>query len=645
MIDSRDKTPFNRASRGKRAAAVAVLAIALAGLAWGMQACGGRKTPVVADHSFSRPEDVLVEHLDLDLRVDFDSERIRGRASLRISNRSGSKRLFLDSRDLNVTRVTLGEEETPTSFVIGEAVEHLGAPLIIDIRPETRRVTIDYETSPGASALGWLKPAQTAGGVYPFLYTQGQSIHNRSWIPCQDTPAVRVTYRARIETPPGMMAVMSARNPTVRNPNGVYTFDMPQPIAPYLIALAVGDIDFRPIGNRCGVYAEPGLVDRAAWEFADTERMMEKVEELYGPYRWERFDVIVLPPSFPYGGMENPRLTFVTPVLVAGDRSLVSTIAHELAHSWSGNLVTNATWDDFWLNEGFTVYIERRIFEALYGTEQAEMEATLGLVELETELDDLGPDHPDTRLRVDLEGRDPDDELSSVPYEKGYLFLRMLEEAVGRERWDEFLRGYFDAFAFQPMTSDTFTAYLRRVLVRDDAALEESIRIDEWIDGPGLPDNRPQIGSTASEAVAAVAAAWASGTKAADLPTDGWSTQQWKRFVQSLPATVTAAQLSELDDAFGFTERSNAEILQVWFVRAIDSGYEAADPAIDNYLLTIGRIWLISSIYEELAKTPDGLSRARAIYERAKPGYHPRTIAAVDQILYPDGSQNSEGNG
>ncbi|MDH3215371.1 MAG: M1 family aminopeptidase/hydrolase, partial [Candidatus Krumholzibacteria bacterium] len=407
----------------------------------------------VSNHSFARPDEVAMEHLDLDLEVDFEEERIRGKATIRITNRTAADKLFLDTRDLNIERVTLGKMDSPTSFVVGETVDMLGQPLIVDITPQTKWVNVFYETRENASAIDWLKPEQTADGKLPFLYTQGQAIENRSWIPCQDTPGIRITYHAKIRTPPGMRAVMSAQSIAGTRSDGAYEFDMPQPIPPYLIALAVGDIEFRAISERCGVFAEPSVVDKAVWEFADAEMMIQKAEELYGSYRWDRFDVIVLPPSFPFGGMENPRLTFVTPVLLAGDRSLVSTIAHELAHSWAGNLVTNAAWSDFWLNEGFTTYFERRILEALYGTDHMEMEAVLGFGELQESLSRVEPDEPDTRLRNDLENRDPDDGLSWVPYEKGYLFLRLIEEAVGRQKWDTFLRGYFDRFAFQTMTT------------------------------------------------------------------------------------------------------------------------------------------------------------------------------------------------
>src|SRR4029078_6772940 len=243
-------------------------------------------------------------------------------------------------------------------------------------------------------------------------------------------------------------------NPTGKNPDGVYRFSMPQAIPSYLLALAVGDLAFRPLGPKSGVYPQPGVVERAAWERADTPKMIAAAEKLYGPYRWGRYDILILPASYPYGGMENPRLTFAPPTVLAGDRSLVSLVAHELAHSWSGNLVTNATWNDFWLNEGFTTYIESRIMEELRGKNYADMLRLLGRQDLEEAVKAAGPHSPDTRLHIDLTGRDPDAGTGDVAYEKGAAFLQTVESVVGRERLDKFLREYFDHFQFQPLSSD-----------------------------------------------------------------------------------------------------------------------------------------------------------------------------------------------
>ncbi|MBZ0113834.1 MAG: hypothetical protein K8J08_15335, partial [Thermoanaerobaculia bacterium] len=469
-------------------------------------------------HSFAEPEKVKVTHLDLDLTVDFDQRRLSGMASLTLDNQ-GTDRLVLDTRDLEIRRVLLGDDHRETTFEVGESVPFLGEPLTIAIEPTTAVVHIEYATR-SADAVQWLAPEQTAGGKRPFLFTQSQAILARTWVPCQDSPAVRMTYAATIRVPLGLMALMSAENPTAVDPDGVYTFQMPQPIPSYLLALSVGDLEYRAFDDRSGVYAEPSMVEAAAWEFADTPQMITATEQLYGPYRWGKYDLLVLPPSFPFGGMENPRLTFVTPTVIAGDRSLVALIAHELAHSWSGNLVTNATWNDFWLNEGFTVYLERRVMEKVYGEDYATLLAELGRQDLNETIARIGADSADTDLYLDLDGRDPDDGMTDVAYEKGYFLLRRLEEAVGRETWDPFLKGYFEAHAFQSTDTAKFVAYLEDNLLSKLPEGSEGTKVDvnAWIYQPGLPSDFPVIHSSALEGVETQLAAWLAGTPATDLP-------------------------------------------------------------------------------------------------------------------------------
>ena len=584
-------------------------------------------------HSFAQPEAVAVEHLELDLAVDFDSRTISGRVSLKIDNRAGSDRLHLDTRDLDIAQVFLDEASESVAFELGDEAEILGRELIVPIDPGTQMVHVDYSTRPEAGALLWLEPEQTAGGQHPFLFTQGQAILTRTWVPCQDSPGVRVTYNATIRVPPEVMAVMSAVNPTSRTDDGVYRFEMPQAIPPYLLALAVGDLEFRSLGPRSGVFAEPPVIEKAAYEFAETEEMMTAVERLYGPYRWGRYDILVLPPSFPFGGMENPRLTFATPTILAGDRSLVALIAHELAHSWSGNLVTNATWNDFWLNEGFTVYLERRIMEEVYDPSYAAMLTQLGRQDLQHTIDELGAGSVDTHLVLDLAGRDPDDGMTDIAYEKGYFFLRMLEEAVGRERWDTFLKSYFDRNAFRSITTEDFIAQLREGLLADDAELAAKVRIDEWIFQAGVPGNVSAISSEAFSRVDEEIASWSSGTAAEALAVDGWTTHEWLHFVRGLPASMTTPQMADLDAAFGFTASGNSEILHAWLHHAIANRYQPADDALADFLTGMGRRKFLVPLFQRLAETDDGMATARRIYGVARPSYHSVATITLDEVL------------
>ena len=598
-----------------------------------MSACSSQPLhlpPVAPDiHSYGNPGEARVTHVSLDLEVLFDRHSLGGTAILTIEHPNpAARQIVLDSRALQIdeTEVSAGSSDASAKwrearFSLGKADHILGSPLRIDIAPDTKFVRIRYSTAPTASALQWLAPEQTAGGKHPFLYTQSQAIHARSWIPLQDSPGVRVTYDARIHVPEGLTAVMSAANCEAGTRDCHFVLD--KPIPSYLIALAVGDLAFRATGPRSGVWAEPGILESAASEFSDMEKMLEAAEKLYGSYRWGRYDVLVLPPSFPFGGMENPRLTFATPTVIAGDKSLVSLVAHEMAHSWSGNLVTNATWSDFWLNEGFTVYIERRILEELYGPRRAAMEQELGYQDLRNDFATLPPG--DQLLRINLAGRDPDDGVTSVPYEKGALFLRQIEAVYGRPRLDEYLKGYFDHFAFQSITTATAIDWLRGNLFNQDPALASKIPVDEWLSKPGLPASAPAPAAGVFAAVDHDIATWLSG---GNIQTSGWVTQEWLHFLRGLPEKLDAAQMSRLDSQFHFTASHNDEILQQWLVMAVHNNYEPASARLEEFLTTVGRRKYVKPLYEAL-----DAKRAAAIYEKARPLYHPITQATVDAIL------------
>ncbi|CAN5601019.1 M1 family metallopeptidase [soil metagenome] len=590
-------------------------------------------------HSFSNPKQIRVTNVDLDWTVSFEEKSIKGFADLKFerSPDAGNAPIILDTRDLKIEKTETsnddGETFQPAEFKLGEANKILGASLTIALPAEANKVRVYYQTAPTASGLQWLAPAQTAGKQKPFMFSQAQAIHARSFIPLQDSPQVRVTYTAKVRTPKDLLAVMSAEgNLQTPERTGEYNFKMTKPIPSYLIAIAVGDLQFKSLGNRTGVYAEPSVIEKAANELSDTEKMVEATEKIYGEYRWGRYDLLVLPPSFPFGGMENPLLTFATPTILAGDKSLVSLVAHELAHSWSGNLVTNATWRDFWLNEGFTTYLERRIIEAVYGEPRREMEAVLGRRGLEEEL--KGMDERDQILHVDLKGRDPDEGFTGVPYEKGALFLRFLEEKFGREKFDKFVRGYFDSFAFQSITTETFLEYLNKNLLAENPNVVTSEQINEWIEKAGLPANAPQPKSDIFTKIETAANDFAGGKIAAkDIQTNGWTTQEWLHFLRTLPENLGAEKMAELDAAFDLTKSGNSEIAFQWLLMSIKNKYTAAFPRLEEFLVSIGRRKFVKPLFEELVKTPEGTVRAKEIYEKARPGYHPITQSSVDEIL------------
>ncbi|MFQ3249497.1 MAG: leukotriene-A4 hydrolase [Glaciecola sp.] len=577
-------------------------------------------------HSYANPEQVLVTHLNLDLTADFIAKKLVGRVQVDVKRQvENANELILDTRELNILSVT--SNGNPVSFDLKPADENLGAALHINLPDDAEKLTINYETSPSASGAQWLTPAQTAGKKHPFLFTQAQAVHARSFIPLQDSPQVRVTYNATIRTPKELLAVMSASNDPDTERDGVYEFNMPQPIPSYLIALAIGDLQFKAMGERTGVYAEPSVLASAAAEFEDTESMLIATENKYGPYSWDRYDLLILPPSFPFGGMENPRLSFITPTVIAGDKSLVSLIAHELAHSWSGNTVTNATWRDLWLNEGFTTYLTYRIMEMIYGEDRYNMEAVLGYQDLQADIASLEPN--DQILAIDLRGRNPDDVFSNIPYEKGALFLREIEHKIGRDNFDKFLLSYFERFSFKSITTDQFIAYLDETLLKEYADKLDKARIQQWIFEPGIPEGAPVPDSDAFVKVDSARAAWLAGeSRANSIKTDDWTVHQWLYFLNNMPEQLHEKQLNELDKVFSLTASKNNEIAHSWLMIAVRNEYKPAYERLYEYLTSIGRNKLVKPLYRELSKTPDGKAFAKKAFEEAKPGYHPLTVHA-----------------
>ncbi|MDE1467736.1 M1 family metallopeptidase [Aurantiacibacter sp. D1-12] len=604
------------------------------------------------EFTYARPLEARVAHVALDLDLDFEGQRVEGTATLDVQAAEDATEIVLDSNGLIIGGVTdgLGNE---LEFTMGEADPdnaEKGEPITIQLGemtgPELQQVVISYASGPDAEALQWLSPEQTAGGEHPFVFSQGQAILNRTWIPTQDSPGIRQTWEARITAPDPLTVVMSGisrGDPEVvegaDSDRRAFEFVMDNSVPPYLIAIAAGNLEFAELGPRSGVYAEPEMIAAAEQELGDTEEMIDAGSELFGDYRWGRYDMIILPPAFPYGGMENPVMTFLTPTFIAGDRSNNGLIAHELAHSWSGNLTTYASWRDGWLNEGVTSYIENRISEEVYGELRAEQEYTLSYASLVEAVEEAGADNPTTAMRTP-DGTSPFDTVGPAIYDKGTVFLRTVENIVGREAFDTWLTAWFDNHAFQPVTSEMMLADMRENLIGDNAELEEQLMLDEWVYGTGIPENALAPDPAAfADADAAAQAYAADGTLPETESWGEWTAASQRRFLETLPETMSAEQLAALNETLGLSESGNNEVLFLWLEAALRNAYDPAVPQARQFLATVGRNKFVSPLFRAMWDTGSwGQPIATELYQTTRPGYHSYTRGNVDEIVgYSEG--------
>jgi leukotriene-A4 hydrolase len=584
-------------------------------------------------HTYSNYKEVYTTHLNWKASIDFVRRQIKGSATWHFVNKDKKPYIHFDTYDLSIQKVFVNNKEV--QFFTTPFHKDYGSGVSVPIGDEDSIVRFEYNTGPQAIALQWLTPQQTAGKKLPYLFTQCESIYTRSLMPCQDVPAIRITYDAAVQVPKGMMAIMSADNPTERSADGNYAFKMDIPIPPYLIALAAGDISYKAIDARSGVYTEPSMLDAATEELSDIPNMMKTAESLAGPYRWGKYDVLIAPPSFPIGGMENPKLTFATPTIITGDKSLVSLIAHEMAHSWSGNLVTNASWDDIWLNEGYTTYLERRIMEKTYGKEYTEMLWELGYQDMQSDLKDMGITSKNTQLKVNLKGEHPGSGFTNIPYEKGAIFLRMLEENIGRERFDSYMDLYFKTNAFIPMTTEKCLAFMDEHLFAKGSDERKKCLVDEWVYKPGLPSNCPKINPLRFKQVDEQRQQFENGFPANQIKANAWTTHEWLQFIRKLSRPLAIEKMNDLDNTFHFTQTKNSEIADEWFKLAINSSYNNAFPSMQSFLHKVGRKKFLEPLYSEMMKNEESKKMAIAIFKESYQNYHPQTAAKIKAILQP----------
>jgi aminopeptidase N len=586
--------------------------------------------------SYARYDQVRTTDVHLDLKADFTHKTLDGYAELTLNWLDKKARsLVLDTRQLSIARVQVQDAKghwQAASYMLDKPDAKKGQALRIALPTQPEKVRVYYRTAPTASALQWLTPAQTLSGKRPFMFSQSETIDARSWAPVQDTPAVRFTYSAHVAAPAGMRVVMSAEGEQNATGQGGWNFRMPQPVPSYLLAIAIGELEVRNLGPRTAVYAEPARIEAAAFELADTEKMVAAAEALYGPYRWGGYDMLVLPPSFPIGGMENPRMTFLTPTMIAGDRSLNDLIAHELAHSWSGNLVTNASWKHWWLNEGFTTYVTTRIVENLYGREVADMNLQVEQEEAMASLKTI-PAAKQALLTRDPDVSDAGYTDEGLAYPKGAWLLRTLEERVGREAFDPFLRGWFDQHAFQSATTEQFVTYLRKNLLEKFPEAMSEAELDEWLYGAGIPASANHVASPRLAALDAKREAWLKGELATpELAAKDWIALEWMHFLNDIDSKANAAQLKELDEAYKLRTSQNNEIAFRFYLASVHAGYNVREP-LNAFLMSVGRKKFVLPLYGALQKNPSEAAWAKDLYAKARPRYHPDTQAAADKLM------------
>jgi leukotriene-A4 hydrolase len=567
-----------------------------------------------------------IRHIDFQIRVDFASHTLEVEAAYQMqAPLHGS--LYLDTFKIAIQDVRAGGRELEWDFDASD--EELGKRLHLKGFDGESGFTLKFRTSPDARALQWMSESQTAGGKHPFLYSQCQASNARSIFPCQDTPSVRFTYSAEVEVPSGLTAVMAAEQVRAPEGTGRFSFHMPQPIPSYLFAIGVANLAFRELGPRTGIYAEPEIIDAAAWEFAETEKTMVEAEKLLGPYLWGRYDMLVLPPSFPYGGMENPRLTFLTPTAILGTRGQASLVTHELAHAWTGNLVTNATWQDFWLNEGWTTYAETRITEILEGRDVTDLTAVYDEKRTLEIMSRAGMDAPETYLKYPGEGKDADAFTSIIAYTKGCFFLKECEYAVGREHFDEFIQKYMKTFQFQSLTTEQFLDFLKAELPQ----VFEKVDVETWVYKPGMPEawHRPQ--SQLYDEVEQALADFKQGKLPTRDQVRDWHRYQILSFLQGLPEKLPVEDCKTLEDVLELEKRNDDYFLSYFYAICILSGYQEIMPRVEQFVEKIGRMLYLLPIVRAMAQAEWARDRVRPLFESVRQQQHPVTAGAVEEFL------------
>jgi len=592
-------------------------------------------------NTLSNISQVKTTHLHLDWTISFEKKLLIGHVLLDlITLVDNVDKIVLDTSFLDVTNASYDGKDV--KFSLGERQNTFGSALTVEVPTIEKagtafKLRVDYSTTEKCTAIQFLKPSQTEGKKHPYLFSQCEPIHARALAPCQDSPSIKLTYSAVVTSP--LQVVMSALQTGAKDVGEglkAYSFEQRTTIPSYLIAIAAGNLVGREIGPRSTVWCEPEVIDAAAWEFTDTEKFIATGEQLLTPYEWGRYDLLVLPPSFPYGGMENPCLTFVTPTLLAGDKSAVDVVAHEIAHSWMGNLVTTQSWEHFWLNEGWTVFIERKITGRMHGEAERQFSSIIGWKALKESVELFGHDSPATRLNTDLTGIDPDDYFSSIPYEKGFNLLYHIEKVVGGAKiFEPYMKAYVEKFASKTVNTEQWKAFLYEYMEKTHGQEVvdklNTIDFELWLRGTGMPPVDPQFDTTLADACYELAHKWDTAREDKDL----------KHFASSDVEKFTATQkiaflermtdleafphhlIAKMDELYQFTPIRNADVRARWQQLCLQTSYEPIYPEVVKFVTEQGRMKFVRPLYRLLYKAKNGAQLARDTYLQHRDFYHP----------------------
>jgi leukotriene-A4 hydrolase len=590
-------------------------------------------------------------HTDTKFDILFEEQKLTGNVTHKLQSitKAETREIILDSSHVQIHDIKVNGQ--PTKWEVAKRVEPYGSAVHINLEKGVEldqhvEISIDVSTTPACTALQWLTPAQTSNKKHGYMFSQCQAIHARSIFPCQDTPDVKAPFDFTINSPLPVIAsgLADKSNPTTPSTTSqTFKFHQAVPIPSYLFAIASGDLGFASVGPRSTVATSPDTLESCKWELEeDTEKFLKTAESLVYEYAWGQYNVLVLPPSFPYGGMENPIYTFATPTIISGDRQNVDVIAHELSHSWSGNLVSNCSWEHFWLNEGWTTYLERRIQAAVHGDDAwRDFSAIIGWKALTDSISAFGEDHEFTKLIVDLKGKDPDDAFSSIPYEKGFVFLYYIEKLIGKEHFDKFIPQYFTTWKGKSLDSYDFKATLLDFFAADkytDASVAkklEEIDWDKWFYTPGYPIWKPKFDTTLVDAPLKLAAEW---EKFIDTPpgqdphfgpvwTDvaDFSANQNVVFLEKLmlfEKPLPPTHTNYMGFIYSYKENKNVEISSRYYQVSMMAGDTSILPWVKNMLGEVGRMKFVRPLYRGMVKM-GAVQDAVETFEKNKDFYHP----------------------